>query len=368
MTKVLQFGMSSNYGGIESFIMNYYRVIDRTKIQFDFAKSNNHYKIAYEDEILSLGGKIYCIPSTSIKSGYSRLRKAWHDFYNSIEVDEIHFNTIALTNMYAIRFAKECGVHAHVHAHPSAYDTDFSLWVKFRMRYNRKAVHKYADTLLACSDPAGKWMFGTDFKVIPNAIVCDKFKYDLNYRDLIRKQYHITDAFVLLNVARLSSVKNQIFLLKVLKEIKKYRNNAKLVLVGGDTLNGALQKKAKEMQIDEAVIFTGMVQQPEQFYSAAEVLVFPSISEGFGIVPIEAQANGLRVFVADTLIKDLNVTGTLRYLPIVDINEQKAAEIWAKAILENSERLNEDCIKAVYASYDIKNTIKTLEEIYLAYE
>lgn len=368
MIRVLQFGMSDNYGGIEAFIMNYYRALDRTKIQFDFAKSNRDIKLAYEDEILKLGGKIYYTPVIGLKSGYHALKKAWIDFYSSIKVDEIHFNTVALMNMYAIRFAKQAGIHVHVHAHPSTYDSDFSCWIKARVLYNRKAVHKYADTLLACSDDAGRWMFGSGYKVIPNSIDCEKFRFNGKVRKEIREKYGLNNSFVMLHIGRLSVVKNQIFLLRVLQEVKKEKPNAKLLLVGLDVLNGAIQKKAKEMGLGNDVIFPGMVREPEAFYSASDIFLFPSLSEGFGIAPIEAQANGLRVIVSDKLVDTINATGTVRYLSIGDNRHGAASELWAFEIISNYERLKREEIKPVYFLYDIHSSVKELEEIYLKYE
>ena len=367
MIRVLQFGMSGNYGGIETFIMNYYRAIDRTKIQFDFAKSDRNLKIAYEDEIIALGGKIYITPEIGIRNGYHVLRKAWMDFYKSVDIDEIHFNTVALVNIYAIRFAKEAGLHAHAHAHPHLSVYNFSWWVKCRMRINKKIVHKYADTLLACSKEAGRWMFGGGYKVLPNSIDCDRFSFAQKVREQVRREYGLKEAFVMLNIGKLSIVKNQMFLLSVLREVKKKRKDVKLMLVGLDVLNGAIQRKAKEMRLEEDIIFTGMVQHPEVFYSAADIFLFPSLSEGFGIAPVEAQANGLCGIVSDRLVDAVNPSGTLRYLPIADINEKKAAELWADEIIRNSERLNEKEVKAVRSAYDINVTVKELEDIYTRY-
>lgn len=368
MIRILQFGMSANYGGIEAFIMNYYRAIDRTKIQFDFAKSDRNMKIAYEDEILALGGRIYISPAIGLKSGYYALRKAWLEFYRSLDANAIHFNTVAIMNLYAIRFAKESGLHVHVHAHHSVYNSDYSWWIKFRIRVNRKIVHKYANTLLACSDEAGQWMFGTGYEVFPNSIDCDKFSFSQNARIQIRKKYGLEDAFVMLHIGKLSIVKNQMFLLSVLQEVKKNRKNARLLFVGSDGLNGTVQQKAREMGLEHDIIFTGMVQHTEDFYSAADIFLFPSLSEGFGIAPVEAQANGLRGIVSDRLVDAINPSGTLRYLTIDDRNDKRASKLWAYEIIKNSERISQEEITLVRSSYDINTTVKALENIYTRYE
>lgn len=368
MIRVLQFGMSDNYGGIEAFIMNYYRAIDKTKIQFDFAKSDRKLKLAYEDELLALGGKICITPAIGLKSGYHTLRKAWLEFYKSAQVNEIHFNTVALINIYAIRFAKEAGLYVHVHAHPSVYDSESSWWIKMRMRINKKSVHKFADTLLACSDEAGRWMFKDGYKVFPNSIDCDKFSFNQRVREQVRREYGIEDRFVMLHIGRISVVKNQLFLLSVLREVKKKRKDAKLVLVGLDVLDGFIQRKAKEMALLDDVIFTGMVEHPEVFYSAADIFLFPSLSEGFGIAPVEAQANGLRGIVSDRLVDAVNPSGTLCYLTIDDIDGRKANELWAHEIINNHERLDKEDVKAVRSAYDINLTVKELEDTYTKYE
>lgn len=365
MIRVLQFGMSQNYGGIEAFIMNYYREMDRTKIQFDFAKPDENMKMAYEDEILRLGGKIYIYPVIGLRNGYYKLKKAWLEFYKNIDVDEIHFNTVALMNLYAIKFAKKAGLRVHVHAHPSVYGKGFSWWVRFRMWVNKRSVHKYADTLLACSDEAGKWMFGTEYQVIPNSIDCDKFEFDWKVRKQVREKYGVAEAFVLLHVGKLSVVKNQMFLLDVFQEVKKRRTDAKLILVGFDALKGAIQKKVKELGLQDDVILTGMVQNPEVFYSAADIFLFPSLSEGLPVALIEAQVNGLPTIVSDQITEGANASGRLRYLAIEDNRDGKrACELWADEICAKNERLTKEEMQAVRSVYDIKTSVKKLEDIY----
>lgn len=192
--------------------------------------------------------------------------------------------------------------------------------------------------------------------------------FNWKIREEIRGKYGLHGSFVMLHVGRLSVVKNQIFLLKVLREVKKKKPNAKLVLVGLDVLNGSVQEAAKEMGVSGDVVFTGMVQEPEVFYSASDIFLFPSLSEGFGIAPIEAQANGLRVIVSDRLVDAVNATGTVRYLPISDSGHDTASEIWAFEILSNNERLKKEEIKQVYYMYDIRSAVKELEDLYLKYE
>ena len=176
------------------------------------------------------------------------------------------------------------------------------------------------------------------------------------------------DSFVMLHTGRLSVVKNQMFLLRVLEEVKKRKPNAKLILVGLDVLNGGIQKAAKEMGLEGDVVFTGMVKNPEIFYSASDIFLFPSLSEGFGMAPIEAQANGLRVIVSDRLVDAINITGTLRYLPICDNNCESASELWALEIIRNHERLKREEAEQVRMAYDIHATVKKLEDLYLKYE
>lgn len=363
MIRILQFGMSTNYGGIEAFLMNYYRKIDCSKIQFDFYKSYKE-KMAYEDEIISMGGKIYYLPAVGIKDGINKIRDSWMSFYANTPVDAIHFNTIALTNMYAVKYAFKSKKTVYVHAHPSHYDVGQSLNAKIRRRINKLIVHKYATELFACSEPAGKWAFGNDFCVIPNSIEVDKFRFQEEDRRRIREQYNITDEYVICNVGRLSEVKNQTFLIDVLFEISKRDNKVKLMLVGNGEKEQALKEKAKMLGLSDKVIFTGMVNDMQQYYSASDLFVFPSLSEGFGIVLLEAQANGLYCVSADTVVPETNPTGAVSYIALNDTFG------WAEKILslKNVNRLDENKISKLIEKYDINNAVRYLERIYMKNE
>jgi glycosyltransferase involved in cell wall biosynthesis len=362
MIRILQFGMSPNYGGIEAFIMTYYRAIDKTKIQFDFFK-NYKEKMAYEDEIVAMGGRIYYMEPVGLRNGWRNVRKKWTSFYAHTPVDSIHYNTIQLGDIFPIIYAKKTGLHVHVHAHPSTFSNGCSIGIRIRLEINKHMIHLYTKSLLACSSEAGKWMFGKGYEVVPNAIAIDKFSYNAKDRKEIRNKYGLNDSFVICNVGKVSKVKNQIFLLDIIKKIKNLGINVKFMIVGGGNkaLVENIKIKAAELGVIENIVITGMVANPEYFYSASDVFVFPSLSEGFGIALLEAQANGLRCIVSDSIVKESNITGTVTYLPLHGDNEN-----WVKVILKARDegRLSSDLVKKVSEKYDIKKTVKRLEEIY----
>lgn len=362
MIRVLQFGMSNNKGGIETFIFNNYAHIDHNKIQFDFVKMFEG-KMPYEEEILSMGGRIFEFFPCGYTQSISQNRKQWMEFYDKVKPDVIHYNTIALTSLRALYFAKKSGVkHIYVHAHPNRYYEGMSLKNRFSCEINRHLVYLYADKCLACSEQAGKWMYSKDFQVIPNAIDTERFAFNESKRNKIRRELDIENKIVICNVGNLSDVKNQTFLLDIALELKKKWNIA-ILLLGTGSKENLLKEKAKRLGISREIFFLGNVENVEEYLSASDLFVFPSKSEGFGIVLLEAQANGLQCFASDKVIpKATNAADGITFLPL-DNN----ASFWAEKIIKNYKyhRLEETKIHKLKEQYDIKDCIKKLQEMYL---
>lgn len=361
--RVLQVGMSPYYGGTEAFVMNHYRAIDRTKIQFDFLNVYNE-KIACQDEIERMGGRVYCL-SMSRRNGLKKYHQGIKAFFeaNSKSFDVVHCNYQSLINIDILKYAKKYGVKVRIaHAHNSGYGVEPNIMQKMILSLNRKVLPRYATHYFACSELASKWMFGRDATIIRNAIDSGKFVFSEAKRIEMRKELELNDAFTVIFVGRLDPQKNPLFLLEIFSKIKRSRINSKLIVVGDGILKEKMIEKIAQLQISDDVIMLGSRSDVNELLQAADVFLLPSLFEGLGIVLIEAQASGLPVFTSKNVVpEDVQITELLRFLPL-----SLSSTVWAETILcaQNSNRIDfED--KIINAGYNIQTSVIALENFYI---
>ena len=352
MGKVLIYILTEGKGGVEEYVMNLSRFCDNPSSKYGYLVMGD--KTIYEEELNSLGVEYYYIPRKSkvisnIKA-YSELLKRLRTDY-----DTIYFNTSGL--YYAIPYIYACKFNYRIVLH--SHSTTGSSFKKPIHYFNRKWINKACSTRLACSTPAGKWMFGAheQFTLIPNAIELDKFKFDEGNRERCREKYDLGDSFVMGNIGRLHRVKNQIFLVDILKEMIDRGINTKLLLVGDGEEKQSIESRANELRIREEIVFAGQSSAPELFYSAMDCFVMPSFVEGFPITLIEAQANGLPCVVSDAITRETNVTGNVLYESI-----KKNAISWAEKIPKCNKRYN--CTEVLRRQgYDVLISAQNIEKI-----
>ena len=362
MKKILIVGMTTNLGGIESCIMNYYRNINKNLFHFDFL-CNSYNKIAYEAELLESGSKI--VYHTTRRKNYFKYKKEINAFFknNSKYYDAIWINLNNISNIDYLKLAKKYGIKKRIiHAHNSKNMGSFFSGVLHRI--NRYLIKKYATDFWACSYVAAKWAYCNknllkEVKIIPNAVDVDKFIFDESKRSLIRKKIDSENSFLIGNIGRLDSQKNQTFILDIYKYISEKETNSKFIFVGqgGDEI--LLKNKAKELKIFDKCLFAGMQQDIQAWLSAFDSFLFPSLFEGFGIAAIEAQCSGLPCFISDGVPNEAMLCNTTK------ISLKKSAKEWAEIILEkvkNFER--KDCSVLVKkAGFDIKDTVIKIEKL-----
>lgn len=352
--------------GTESYMMNYYRNIDRTKIQIDFIVHGNE-KGVYDDEIKELGGEIYNVPVKS--KDYIGNIKAIESILKTGKYKIIHSHMDAMS-MVVLKIAKKCGIPIRIaHSHNTQHHTKNKI--KFILNeYARKNICKYATHLFACSEDAARWLFGDEainegnVKIINNAINIEKFKFNKKKRDILRENMCITDNFVIGHIGRFDYQKNHIFLLDIFKETLNYIPNAKLVLVGDGHLRKEIEKKIKDIGIEDDVILTGNVENVYELINTFDLFILPSLFEGLGIVLIEAQANGLPCIASNNVPKDVNLSNLVSF---VDLND--TLRTWVDKIIElKKENLNRENAYTVLEScgYNISIEAKRLEKIYLS--
>lgn len=369
MKKVLIVGLSEIVGGTETFLMNYYRKINREHIQFDFLTNKEH--IAFEDEICQLGGKIYKVLSP--KAGYIKYKKSIRNFFeiHAKEYLAIWMNTSILINLDYLKYAKKYGIKSRIlHSHTSR-NFKGPLFGFLHFINKKISVKKYATDYWACATAAGKWFYTEDllrtdsFCVISNAIDVDKYKYNESIRQLYREQLDLGDAFVLGTVGRLIPLKNHSFMIDILAEILKKRENSCLVLVGDGELFDALKEKANHMGMADKVKLLGSRQDVPQILQTMDVFLLPSEFEGLPLSLLEAQAAGLVCYASDVITDEVKVTSEVNYLPL-----ESGAKKWADTILEKTNNVDRIQLyeEVKQSRFDIIGATRDLEQKFLKME
>lgn len=341
-------------GGVESVVMNYYRHIDRTQVQFDFIVDQDSTFVPQE-EIESLGGRIFFVPPYQHLPAYLRaLQKIFRE--NHYRIVHSHINTLSVFPLYA---AKKSGVRvriAHSHSTTSPHEPLRNLVKNILKHFSRK----YATDYFACSELAGRYQFGNKtfdqgkVTIIRNAIDLDKFKFEEKHRKEIRKELHIPDdALAIGHIGRFVKTKNHTFLIDVFAEVHKEKPNSYLILAGDGPLMPEIQQKIKNLNIENSVFFLGQRSDTHRLYSAMDVFCLPSLYEGLPVVGVEAQAAGCPCLFSDKITKEAVLSNT-KQLPISD------KSLWAKEILRAKKTTNNTTV-----DYDIKTESKKLANIYL---
>lgn len=357
LIRILQVVTDMRPGGLETMLMNYYRYIDKSIIQFDFLVHRTK-RGTFDDEIESMGGKIYRLPKLNpFSKHYKRALGNFFDEHPEYQIIHVHQDCLSSV---ILKVAKKHGIEVRIaHSHSSSQNKDLKYPIKL---FYKRLIPIYATDLFACSDEAGKWMFnGAPFTVLNNAIDAKKYIYDEDKRNQMRTKLGIEPSEVVLgHVGRFSPPKNHDYLIDIFYEFQK-THHAKLLLVGDGKLRERIVEKVKKLGIEDKVIFTGIRSDVEDLMQAMDVFVFPSLYEGLGIVDIEAQANGLPCLISDKVPIECKKTKFVYQLEL-----GKGAVNWANAIESltkvNRENTYDDiCL----AGFDINQNVKLLESFYL---
>ncbi len=345
MIRVLQCVNNMHRAGLETMLMNYYRNIDQTQIQFDFL-THRPFRSDYDDEIESLGGKVYYAPRL-YPQNYPEYFSYMDEFFKKHPEYKIVHSHIDSMSYLPLLAAKKAGVPVRIaHSHSTRIDKDFKYPLKcfFRSRLTNVATHCFA-----CGNDAGKFLFGNhDFTVIPNAIDSKKYLFNEELRKQKREQLGITDKFVVANVGRFEKAKNQQFLISIMPQLIKQRANTVLMLVGdGKCLDDNI-KLAKKYGVLDKVIFLGKRQDLEELYQAMDVFVMPSLFEGVPLVGIEAQFASLPCIFSQNVPKEVSITNNTDFIPLSE-------KIWIEKIL-NVPETREKILTNSDSLYDIKNS------------
>lgn len=366
MKKILIVGLTENPGGIETVIMNYYRKIDRCKIQFDFLCTTG--QLAYSSEIGEYGGKIINI--TGRRSDFFEYKKQINEFFklHSKEYAAIWVNMCNITNLDYLKLAKKYNIKIRIlHSHNS--QNMYSNIVKIVHKINKLFVNKYATHFWSCSDEAGKWFFNNKilssnrYLVVKNSIDTEKFRFNPEVRKKYRKELDVEDKIVIGHVGRFQKQKNHDFLIEVFKELCNINDNYTLLLIGDGEEKSKIEDKVIKYGLKDKVNFLGVRNDVEKILQAMDVFLFPSLFEGLGVALLEAEATGITVYATkDTIVPEIKMSDNMFFISLEE-NPKKWAQIISKNLCtkNNSDKV----IKKMKANgYDISTEVKKIQRFF----
>lgn len=358
--RILQVVTHMNRGGLETMLMNYYRHIDREKVQFDFL-THRTYDGDYGEEIKELGGIIYHLPKLNpLSIGYLRALNAFFTEHREYKIVHVHQDCMSSIVLEA---AKNNAVPVRIaHCHSSSQDKDIKYPIK---RFYQTKIPKYATEMMSCGKSAGEWMFrGQHFIILNNAIDTDKYVFSGELRNKTRRELGIqSDEFVIGHVGRFSPPKNHSFIIDVFKKSLTFYPNLKLVLVGDDKgqLANVIKQKVNDMSLNDRVIFTGLQSDVAKYMMAMDVFLFPSLYEGFPVTMVEAQATGLTCIISDRVPLDCKITDLVIQNRLTDSLDKWAVDVVKSCKTEKRTNRKQEIVKS---GFDIESNAKWLEGFY----
>lgn len=350
-------------GGVEAVIMNYYRNIDKKKVQFDFLIDEDSTEKIPQEEIEKLGGRVIIVPP------YQKLVKFHKEFKRVCKENNykiVHSNANALS-VFPLFAAKCAGVPVRIaHSHST---TNKSEWKKNLLKQALKPFSKvFANTYFACTEHAGRWLFGNKtfdegkVLVVNNGIDVDSYSFNEKIRKEKRKELKLKDTDIVIgHIGRFVKQKNHEFLIDLFNESHKENNNYKLMLIGQGPLKEEMEQKVKDLGIEDSVMFLGQKADANKYYQAMDLFLFPSLYEGLGMVFVEAQSAALPS-VASTEVPVIAQVSDRAYF----IGLEEPIKVWTDKIKEviNQERIV-DTKRIKDAGYDIVTEAKKLEQKYI---
>lgn len=357
MIKILHIISALDAGGVEQMLFNYYDNIDKNKIHFDFIVHGDKVGVL-EKPLTEMGSQIFHVTpkKVSFKANYYEIKKVIKN--GNYDIVHVHQNYSSFPSLYA---AWLCGVKRRiVHSHGYiAGDKIKGVKLIFRFLNNLLATDYFA-----CSPEASVWLFGEEKAkhafIMKNAIDIKKFKYDEEKRQIFRKKFDVTNEFVILQVGRFSPEKNHKFTIEVFSELKKDISEAMLIFVGTGDYEDEIKNFVLKKDLSDSVIFYGICDDVGGAMCAADLLIFPSTNEGFGMVAVEAQATGLRVLASDLVPKSTKISELIQYLPLSNQEKWLDEIVKEKEGLRKSSDLQEYSIDKLISQY--LYIIKTIKE------
>lgn len=362
--RVLQVFGALDCGGAETMIMNIYRKINRNEIQFDFIKHTSK-ECVYDEEIKKLGGNIYVIPRYKVVNHFSYI-KAWKKFYKEHQEYKIIHCHIRSVASLVLKVSKMFGLKTICHSHSTSNGKGFKSFVK---QILQRKIPKYTDCFMACSKESARWLYGEKIfeskkcLIINNAIDLDKYLFNNNVRQNMRKKLKIDNETILIGqIGRIEQVKNHPFTIDIFKELLKQNDRKyKLIIIGDGFLKNKIYKMCDDYGILNNVIFTGIVDNVNEYLQAIDLFLMPSFYEGLPLCLVEAQAASLKCIISDNINDGIIIKSLVKQISIHDIDS------WIESItnLKNINKRINHYKEIKENGFDINDNVEKLTSIYL---
>lgn len=367
MIKVLQIGMSSNIGGIETYLMQQFRNIDKTEIMYDFLNINNGI-MAFDDEIKKLGGNVYNVVPRRCNAIIHYYQVSRLIYKNRNVYHAVTLNALGLTYIFPLIIAALVGIPIRVmHSHNGGYGRKNGKLRRMLILFNKIISKFVVNKYIACSELAGKWMFDNNrFEVLHNVVDLDKYRYNELNRKTIRKELQINDEDILIaHIGRFAYQKNQKFLIDVMHELIKEEPTAVLLLIGswdgpdGMEVFNEVKDAIERYGLEVNVKLLGLRKDIDIMASAFDCFCLPSRFEGLPVTAIEMQSVGVPCVLSDTITKEVKISSQVEFLSLNN------CKIWAEKILEFAKKeKNNNRDKLIGNGYSKENSILEVRKLY----
>lgn len=359
--RVLHVFGALNPGGVETLVLNVYRCIDRTQVQFDFALTQG-VKSLFDDEVIKLGGRpFYFDQERSMMANLSEILERYGPF-QAVHSHVYFYSGAILQN------AARHGIPIRIaHAHNTSFGQVYTFKRKAYEWLMRRMILHYSTILLGCSTDACDFVFGPGSmkdprcNILYNGFDVKAFRFNEDDRSRIREQYNLANRYVVGHVGRFEDQKNHMQLVEQFAALHLIQPDTSLLLIGRGSLMEKVRNKCEQLGIADCVIFAGAQKNPAPFLSAMDVFLFPSLYEGLGSALIEAQANGLHVITSKNVVpKDIDITGNATFVSLAD-----KPDVWANVIQAHFGRKDPDSANdMVCKKYEIRVITEQLLTIY----
>lgn len=336
--RVLVYGMvGTNRGGIETYLLKMNQYMQNNTI-FDYVIEED--ECLHEDIIKERGGNIYYITSR-VKSPLKNISDNRRLLKNlKGKVDAVYFNLSSLSWIAPVKIAVKLGYRVYVHSHNAEFiAANSSKLHRYVNKWNKRQLSSYPITRLTCSKPATEFMFnpGDKVEMIYNAIRSSQFMFSESTRERIKSDLNMQNSKIIGFVGRLNDQKNPMFLPEIMKSVAKRNDDVKMIMLGDGPMKNKIQDKINEYGLQDRCFLLGNKTNVSDYLQAMDIFVLPSLHEGLPYVVVEAQTAGLRCLISDRITQEVNITGNVTFLPLLE-----TADNWAEAILAELSRKRSD--------------------------
>lgn len=347
MIRVFMVGYSRNKGGVESYISNLCNNLDKNK-----------YEIIYSMPQMQIDGKTWIAPPN--RHNYIKYFCFWTEFYKKNHFDVLYYNTCDIVCIDQLKFAKAAGVSIRIiHSHSTGIQQKINLFHRIFEKQSRKVLDRYVTNMFACSKVAGDWMFdGRSYEIIKNGIQLSKYQFSEKKRIKIRKKFGYKDETVVGIIGRIAAPKNPFFTVRVLEILLK-KKDIRAVFVGDGEQRTEVEAAVKKADLGEKIRFMGAVDNVNEWMSAIDCLLMPSLFEGLPFVLVEAQAAGLPCVVSSAVSKEADLTGLIDFVSL-----EESLEVWAERVIKACSKTRQDTNQQLIdAGYSIEETARIVTDI-----